>query len=84
MKNIQHIKDQYKRMAKNFMTPNVRETEITSDGRLLELSDGYDMDGKNIYGVTEFETIDGKLQTTRRGQMHRTIQSARKHFNNLK
>lgn len=76
--------DEYRAMGKNFMTPNVREYELTKDGRIIELSQGIGLDGKNIYGVSEFVTVDGRLQSTGRGQMHRTIMSARRHYNRLK
>ncbi len=67
------------------MTPEVRDIVQTSDGRILELSEGTGIKGERIFGVTEFEADDdGVLNTTRRGQMHRSIQSARKHFNVLK
>jgi len=78
------LEQAYKKIAPNFMTPKVREWEITGDGRVIELSEGNGIDGRDIYGVTEFEEVDGWLQTTRRGQMHSTIISARKHYNNLK
>lgn len=81
--NIQHIREQYLRMGKNFMTPKVRDWTVTSDNRVLELSEGHGIAGEKIYGVSEFEMIDGKLRTTKRGQMHRSATSARSQFNNL-
>lgn len=84
MTNKQHLLEDYKKMAKNFMTPNIREYQLTADNRIIELSAGYGIDGRKIYGVTEFTVIDGRLETTRRGQMHNTIISARRHYNNLK
>jgi len=82
--NKQYIREEYKKMGKNFMTPDIKQFVLTPDNRIVELSTGYDMDGKKIYGVTEFEKVQGeRLQTTKRGQMHRSIQSARKHFNVL-
>lgn len=82
--NPTKILEDYNKMSKNFMTPIVRDFMLTDDYRLLELSEGTGIEGNIIYGVTEFETIDGQLQTTRRGQMHRTIISARRHYNKLK
>jgi hypothetical protein len=82
--NYQHIKEEYLKIAPNFMTPIRRDYVILPDSRLLELSEGTGIEGTKIFGVTEFETIDGKLQTTRRGQMHKTLVSARKHYNKLK
>lgn len=81
--NKQNILEQYKRMGKNFMTPNIKDYVLTGDDRIVELSTGYDMGDKQIWGVTELQKIDGQLQTTKRGQMHRSAQSARKHFNQL-
>lgn len=63
------------------MTPDVIAYEITHDNRIIELSRGYGFDNKIIWGVTEF---DNNLQTTRRGQMHTSLKSARKHYNVLK
>ena len=62
------------------MTPNIRDYVLTTDGRIVELSEGTGIGGEKIYGVTEFKEEDGRLDTTRRGQMHKTLQSARKHF----
>lgn len=81
--NRQHIKESYEKMGKNFMTPDVIDYRFTKDYKVIELSKGHAIDGKQIWGVTEFETIDGRLQTTRRGQMHTSLKSARKHFNIL-
>jgi hypothetical protein len=82
--NKTHILEDYKKISKNFMTPIVRDFILTDDYRVLELSEGNGIDGRKIYGLTEFEIIDGRLQTTRRGQMHNTIMSARRHYNKLK
>ncbi len=80
------IRNQYNKIDKNFMTPRVRDVIETEDGRLIELSEGegIQMNGSKIYGVSEFELVNGRIQSTRRGQMHHTINSARKHFNVLK
>lgn len=70
----------YKRTHKNFMTPNVIKYEITDDYRVIELSEGTGIEGNPIFGVTEF---DDSMHTTRRGQMHRSKQSANKHYKQL-
>ena len=81
--NKQHILEQYKRMGKNFMTPDVKKYVMTTDNRIIELSTGFDMDSQKIWGVTELKEEDGILATTKRGQMHRSAKNARKHFNVL-
>jgi len=82
--NIQHIREEYKKIAPNFMTPDVKDFVLTPDNRIIELSTGTGIDGKPIWGVTEFTKEQGeRLQTTRRGQMHTSAKSARKHFNIL-
>lgn len=81
--NIQHLKDEYKKVSPNFMTPEILEHVITPDNRIIELSKGTGIEGNDIYGVTEFEYTDSRLETTRRGQMHTSKISARKHFNLL-
>lgn len=82
--NITYIKEQNNKMGKNFMTPEIINYTITPDGRIIELSAGLDLDNKKVFGVSEFILNDDKkLETTRRGQMHHTKQSARKHFNIL-
>lgn len=73
------IERAYKSVSANFTTPHVLELFETEDGRLLELSTGTGIDHRNIWGVTEFEMVEGKLQTTTRGQMHTSAQSARTH-----
>ncbi|RTL06169.1 hypothetical protein EKK58_06015 [Candidatus Dependentiae bacterium] len=70
----------YQRAGKNFMTPDVLEVAQTDDNRIIELSTGTGINGAKIWGVTEFDEY-GK--TTRRGQMHTSLKSARKHFNVL-
>lgn len=62
------------------MTPDIKDVVMTTDGRIIELSTGTGIKNEKIWGVTEFDT---NLQTTRRGQMHTSAQSARKHFNTL-
>jgi len=79
----QNILEQYKRMGKNFMTPNVKSYILTEDNRIVELSSGTDFEGKVIYSVSEFKNGDYGLETTKRGQMHRSLKSAKKHFNIL-
>lgn len=82
--NKQNILEEYKKINKNFMTPIIKDFVQTSDNRIIELSQGIGIDGKAIWGVTEFIKEQGeRLQTTRRGQMHTSIKSARKHFNIL-
>lgn len=77
------ILEAYKKISPNFVTPKVREVLVIGN-RVLELSEG-DILGDKVFGVTELEYTQGSgLQTTRRGQMHYTIQSARRHFNKLK
>ena len=78
--NKEHQINAYKRIAKNFMTPDVIEFVLTDDGRIIELSTGAGIGRCKIWGVTEF---DKYLQTTRRGQKHTSAKSARKHFNIL-
>lgn len=78
--NKEHQINAYKRIAKNFMTPDVIDFRLTDDGRIIELSQGTGIGRGKIWGVTEFDT---NLKTTRRGQMHTSAQSARKHFNTL-
>jgi len=65
--NKEHQMNSYRRIAKNFMTPDVIEVVMTSDGRIIELSKGTGIKDEKIWGVTEFDT---DLKTTRRGQMH--------------
>ncbi len=77
------IQEEYKKKSKNFMTPNVKEYVITPNNRVIELSTGTGIDGSKIWGVTEFEVTDGRLETTRRGKMHTSAKSARQHFNVL-
>jgi len=78
--NKEHQINYYRRIAKNFMTPDVIEFQLTTDGRIIELSKGTGIGNEPIWGVTEFDT---DLKTTRRGQMHTSAKSARKHFNTL-
>lgn len=78
--NKEYQMNSYRRIAKNFMTPDVIEFVLTTDGRIIELSKGTGIGNEPIWGVTEFDT---DLKTTRRGQMHTSERSARKHFNTL-
>jgi hypothetical protein len=78
--NIQDQLSRYRKISPNFMTPHIKNYVMSSDGRIIEMSVGEDLDGKKIWGVTEFDT---NLKTTRRGQMHRSLVSARRHFNIL-
>jgi hypothetical protein len=78
--NIQDQLSRYRRITPNFMTPDILKYTMSSDNRIIELSTGTDLEGKQIWGVTEF---DEQLNTTKRGQMHRSLISAKKHFNIL-
>ena len=64
------------------MTPKVKDYTLTPDNRIIELSEGTGINGEKIWGVSEFIWNNG-LETTKRGQMHRSAVSARKHFNIL-
>lgn len=81
--NKNNILEQYRRMATNFITPKIIEYTMTPDYRIIELSQGEDMQGDQIFGVTELAIVNGRLQTTKHGQMHHSKLSARKHFNVL-
>lgn len=82
--NKTHMNEDYKRMGKNFVTPDIKEAVTTSDNRIVELSTGIGMKGEKIWGVSEFKyNEEGRLETTRREQMHRSASSARRHFNVL-
>lgn len=74
------ILEQYRGINKNFMTPKVTSAITTPDNRIIEISTGYDMNDKQIWGVSEFIlNDDGKIETTRRGAMHTSRLSANKH-----
>lgn len=77
------ILEQYKRISPNFMTPDIKEYSQAPDGRIIELATGTGISGEKIWGVSEFSAESGRLETTRRGQMHKSINSARRHFNSL-
>lgn len=69
----------YKRMAKNFVTPNIISYVMTSDGRIIEFSRGHFM-GKMYWGVSEFDT---NVKTTHRGQCFNQYRLAKMYFNTL-
>jgi len=78
--NYQHLKEDYLKMGKNFMTPNIEKYTITTNGRIVELSTGTGVEGEKIWGVTELERIDGRLETTRQSGMFTTLKEANKHY----
>ncbi len=80
--NKSHIYEEYKRMGKNFMTPNVKKYEAI-DNRIIELSTGFGFDNKLIIGVSEFEYDSGKLESTGRGEIFYTLKEANRYYKQL-
>ncbi len=78
--NKAHTLEDCRHIGKNFMTPKVIDYVLTKDNRIIEIAKGEGFDGSDIWGVTEFAYEGKRLETTRRGQMHTSIQSARKHY----
>lgn len=78
-----NIREEYLKMSKNFMTPNVIKYEQVGD-RIIELSSGVGVDNKPIWGVTEFIVENGELETSGNGDLFYSPKEARKHYSLLK
>jgi len=79
-----HIMEQYNRMGKNFMTPDIKWVELVGKDRLIELATGVGMNGKKIWGVSEFMLEHNKLETTKNGGCFHNEKEAKKHYTLLK
>lgn len=79
---MKNIEKEYKKIAPNFMTPEILKYEIDGD-RIVELSKGTDSNGDVIYGVTELVYEKSRLSSTKRGDMHYSKQFANRHYKNL-
>lgn len=79
----EQIKNMYLKMAKNFMTPTVKRWELNTNNKIIELSEGIAINGDDIYGVSEFEVIEEKLQPTKRGELYTNLKDAQKYYNSL-
>jgi len=79
---MKNIEKEYKKIAPNFMTPEILKYEIDGD-RIVELSKGTGIGGGVIYGVTELVYEDSRLSTTKRGQMCRSKQVANRLYKYL-
>lgn len=82
--NKQTMRESYLKMGKNFMTPEIVDWQI-KDKSLIELSKGHGLNGDRIYGVSIFEWVDGKWNTTKGGKMfnHDEHKEAQKFYNEL-
>ena len=80
--NRQIILEHYYKMSKNFMTPIILDYQVI-DNRIVELSTGYDVTDKKIYGVSEFKDIKGKLETTKRGDVFWSYTKAKYYYMKL-
>jgi hypothetical protein len=81
--NKGNILDAYRRMGKNFVTPDVMDYVQTQDGRIVEIAKGTGLMGEKLWGVSEFKDGESGLQPTGRGQLHYSLISARRYFNIL-
>lgn len=64
------------------MTPDVEKYERIGN-RIVELSKGTGLDGEDIFGVSEFEYKDSRLDTTKRGNLFRSHSEAWKYYQHL-
>lgn len=79
------LKNDYLKMPKNFMTPNVLKFEQVGD-KILELSTGFGISNAPIWGVSEFVKGDTRfgLESTGNGKMFENPKSAKHYYSLLK